>query len=152
MSDDHAHVLIFPPLLFSLCVVLGGLATWWCPYRWHGIAWIVVGVLLAVLAVALAIWGERAMKAAGTNVRPDQPSTAIVDAGPFAYTRNPLYVGLILLFAGIGVALRSPAFLVFLAPLALVLRYGVIAREETYLESKFGDVYRSYRRKVRRWL
>jgi protein-S-isoprenylcysteine O-methyltransferase Ste14 len=138
--------------MLVLCIVAGALATWLVPYRLHGTAWPWVGGAMALAAIALAVWGSRTMKAAGTNVRPDQPTTAIVAAGPFARSRNPLYVGLITLFIGIGLLLRSPAFLVFVIPLVLVLRYGVIAREEIYLEGKFGDTYRVYRAHVRRWI
>lgn len=151
-ENDHPHVVIFPPLMLVLCIVAGALATWLVPYRLHGTAWPWVGGAMALAAIALAVWGSRTMKAAGTNVRPDQPTTAIVAAGPFARSRNPLYVGLITLFIGIGLLLRSPAFLVFVIPLVLVLRYGVIAREEIYLEGKFGDTYRVYRAHVRRWI
>jgi protein-S-isoprenylcysteine O-methyltransferase Ste14 len=151
-ENDHPHVVIFPPLMLVLCIVAGALATWLVPSRLHGTAWPWVGGAMALAAIALAVWGSRTMKAAGTNVRPDQPTTAIVAAGPFARSRNPLYVGLITLFIGIGLLLRSPAFLVFVIPLVLVLRYGVIAREEIYLEGKFGDTYRVYRAHVRRWI
>jgi protein-S-isoprenylcysteine O-methyltransferase Ste14 len=151
-ENDHPHVVIFPPLMLVLCIVAGALATWLVPYRLHGTAWPWVGGAMALAAIALAVWGSRTMKAAGTNVRPDQPTTAIVAAGPFARSRNPLYVGLITLFIGIGLLLRSPAFLVFVIPLVLVLRYRVIAREEIYLEGKFGDTYRVYRAHVRRWI
>ncbi len=107
---------------------------------------------MALVALALAIWGDRTMKVAGTNVRPDRPALAVVEGGPFAFVRNPLYVSLILLYLGIGVALGSPAFLVVLVPFALVLHFGVVLREERYLEAKFGDVYRRYKARVRRWL
>ena len=92
------------------------------------------------------------MKAAGTNVHPGMPALAIVEAGPFAFTRNPLYLSLILLLTAIGLALASPAFLVFVVPLVLVLHFGVVFREERYLEAKFGDAYRGYKGRVRRWL
>ncbi len=151
--DDNPGVLIFPPLLFVICVAVGVLAHSLCPYRlpigpwarWGGGA-------VGLAALLFAVWGRQTMKAAGTNVRPSLPALAIVAGGPFAFTRNPLYLGLIGLFAGIGVALRSPAFLAVLAPLALLLHFGVVVREERYLEAKFGDVYRGYKTRVRRWI
>jgi protein-S-isoprenylcysteine O-methyltransferase Ste14 len=108
--------------------------------------------VLAVAAIAFALWGQRVMRAAGTNIRPDLPTTAIVSDGPFAFTRNPLYLTLLVLYAAIGVAAASPPFLVGLVPFFVVLRFGVVAREERYLEAKFGDVYRGYKARVRRWI
>ncbi len=156
MSDainDHPGVLIFPPLLFVICVACGALAHAVCPYRLPLEPWFRwVGGVSCLIAGWLALWGQRTMKAAGTNVRPSLPALAIVAAGPFAFTRNPLYLALIGLFMGIGLALRSPAFLALLAPLALVLHFGVVLREERYLEAKFANVYSDYKTKVRRWI
>jgi len=92
------------------------------------------------------------MVKAGTNVRPDLPSTAIVTGGPYRFTRNPMYLSLCLLNLGIGLMLRDlvPVFLTLV--LVAVLQTGVIVREERYLEAKFGEVYASYRRRVRRWI
>jgi protein-S-isoprenylcysteine O-methyltransferase Ste14 len=83
---------------------------------------------------------------------PDQPALAIVAAGPFAHTRNPLYLGVLAMFAGVGIALASPAFLTVLLPLFLVLHFGVVRREERYLAAKFGDAFRAYTTRVRRWI
>jgi len=65
--------------------------------------------------------------------------------------RNPMYIGLLLLTGGIGIALASDWTLVLLVPTALILHYGVVLREERYLEAKFGDAYRRYKAKVPRW-
>jgi protein-S-isoprenylcysteine O-methyltransferase Ste14 len=152
-SSDSPGVVIFPPLLFLLCVALGVLAHLTCPYRLAPSPWLRgLGGVLAVGAIALAIWGRRTMKAAGTNVDPSLPALAIVSGGPFAFTRNPLYLALIVLFTAIGLALADPSFLVFLLPLTLVLQFGVVLREERYLDAKFGDVYRGYKARVRRWI
>ena len=151
-SDDHPGVVIFPPLLFVICVALGALGHVVCPYRLHLGLWARWAGALGVAAGLLALWGQRTMRAAGTNIRPSMPALTIVDTGPFAFTRNPLYLALILLYTSIGLALQSPAFLVFLLPMVLVLHFGVVLREERYLDAKFGDVYRGYKARVRRWL
>lgn len=149
---DRPNVVIFPPFLFAASLVLGLVAHAACPYRLDA-AWVRwLGGAIAVLSLVAGLWGERTMKAAGTNVRPDKPTLAIVDRGPFAYSRNPLYLSVVGLFVGVGVALTSPAFLAFVVPMALVLHYGVISREEEYLEEKFGEVYRDYKARVRRWI
>ena len=152
-TDDKPGVVIFPPLLFSLCVLCGLIAHFICTYRLRLSPWIGRSFgALAFGALALAIWGQRTMKAAGTNIHPGMPALAIVQRGPFAFTRNPLYLSLILLYIAIGVMLASPAFLAFVVPLVFVLHVGVVLREERYLDAKFGAAYRGYRTRVRRWI
>ena len=153
MSEDHPGVLIFPPLLFTICLAAGVVAHFLIGDHAPLPLWVrIAGGVAGVGAIPIALWGQRVLRAAGTNIHPGQPTTAIVEAGPFAYSRNPLYLTLILLFAGIGIALASPVYLAFLLPLVAVLRWGVIAREESYLEAKFGDAYRAYKARVRRWV
>jgi protein-S-isoprenylcysteine O-methyltransferase Ste14 len=153
-GDRGPGVLIFPPVLFGLTLLAGILLAWAVPLPfWHG-PWLrrLVGAVLFLSGLALARWGERTMHRAGTEVRPDRPSTAIVDDGPFRFTRNPLYLGANLMFAGVGFLAGSAWFFLLLIPMDLVLHVGVVRREERYLEGKFGDAYRAYRGRVRRYL
>src|SRR5262245_4586346 len=83
---------------------------------------------------------------------PNLPTTAIVESGPYRFTRNPIYLGPFLGLIGLAIAFDNLWLLIMLVPFALVICYGVVAREEAYLERKFGDVYRGYRSRVRRWL
>ena len=92
------------------------------------------------------------MRAAGTNVRPSLPATAIVTTGPFRFSRNPLYCSLTLLYLGLTAIFNTWWGLIVLVPLLLVMHFGVVLREERYLERKFGDTYRQYRMSVRRYL
>jgi protein-S-isoprenylcysteine O-methyltransferase Ste14 len=92
------------------------------------------------------------MARAGTSFRTERPTTAIVTAGPFRYSRNPIYVALTLLYLGIGMVLNALWVLLLIVPVIAVMQRGVIAREERYLERKFGDEYRRYQVRVRRWL
>ena len=92
------------------------------------------------------------MRRAGTNVNPRDPTTAIVVEGPFRFSRNPLYLSLILAYLGITLLVNALWPLLLLPPLLVVLHWGVIAREERYLEAKFGESYRVYKARVRRWL
>jgi protein-S-isoprenylcysteine O-methyltransferase Ste14 len=82
----------------------------------------------------------------------NQPTSALVSTGVHGWSRNPIYVGLFLIYVGVGLAVRSVWALILTLPLAITIRYGVVAREEAYLERRFGDVYRDYKRRVRRWL
>jgi protein-S-isoprenylcysteine O-methyltransferase Ste14 len=111
-----------------------------------------LGAVVFVLALALAIWAIDTMTRTGTNVPTNRPTTAIVESGPYRFTRNPIYLGMFGGLIGLGIAFDNPWLLLLMALFALVIRYGVVAREEAYLERMFGDAYRGYRRRVRRWL
>ena len=148
-KPDHPGVIAPPPLIYGGFLALGFLLDWlWpiaAPAR-HGEA-----IVLAGLGVAIALTALREFRRAKTNVQPHKPSTAIITGGPFAYTRNPLYVALALFHAAIAIATGNVWVLLLLIPALLVVRYFVIAREECYLEAKFGAEYLSYKGSVRRW-
>ena len=111
-----------------------------------------MGGALVVLGLGITGWGRTLMARAGTNVNPFQPTTALVTTGPFRFSRNPLYVGLTLAYLGGALLTNSVWVLALLVPVLLVMHYGVVRREERYLEAKFGDAYRAYRGRVRRYL
>jgi protein-S-isoprenylcysteine O-methyltransferase Ste14 len=111
-----------------------------------------VGGVVFALGFALAVWAIATIRKAGTRVETNKPTTNIVRNGPYRFTRNPIYLSMMLGLIGLAIALNSLWLLLTLIPFALVIRYGVIAREEAYLERKFGDVYSRYRARVRRWL
>jgi len=156
MTDtaDTARVVVRPPIAWALAVLVGLALDWLMPLpfmplaapaRWLG------GALFAV-ALALFVWAIVTFTTAGTHVPSSMPTTTIVDTGPYRFTRNPIYLAMFLGLVGLAVAFDSLWMLAVLVPFALVIRYGVVAREEAYLERKFGDVYRRYRSRVRRWL
>ena len=109
-----------------------------------------LGAMVFVLAVALVAWAIVIITRAGSNVPTNLPTTTIVESGPYRFTRNPIYLGMFLGLIGLAIAFDNLWLLMMLVPFALVIRYG--AREEAYLKRKFGDVYRGYRSRVRRWL
>ena len=111
-----------------------------------------VGIGLFIIAPLLALPAMWQMKAAGTNVHPSEPSTTIVRGGPYRFTRNPMYLALTLLQIGVAFLLNDAITLLFAAALALILHFGVILREERYLEAKFGEEYLALKRSVRRWI
>jgi protein-S-isoprenylcysteine O-methyltransferase Ste14 len=108
--------------------------------------------MVFALALALVGWAIATITLAGSNVPTNLPTTTIVGTGPYRFTRNPIYLGMVLGLIGLAIALNSLWLLLTLVPFALAIRYGVVAREEAYLERKFGDVYRRYCAHVRRWL
>jgi protein-S-isoprenylcysteine O-methyltransferase Ste14 len=89
---------------------------------------------------------------AATPVQGTKPTRVLVTRGIHGWSRNPIYLGMFLVYGGIGIAVRSPWILILLLPLAVTIRYGVVAREEAYLERRFGNAYRDYKARVRRWL
>ena len=152
-SADSPGVVVFPPLLFGGALAIGLALHWiWPAHPLPSLPARVVGLALLVASGLLARSGEAAMKRAGTNIRPDQPTLALVFDGPFRFTRNPLYMALTGLYVGITLLVNALWPLLLLIPVLGVLRWGVVAREERYLEAKFGEPYRVYKARVRRWI
>jgi protein-S-isoprenylcysteine O-methyltransferase Ste14 len=105
-----------------------------------------------LVSFPLALMTFCVLSRAHTPVDPLKPTTALVTEGPFRYSRNPIYLALTLLYLGVVLLINALGILLLVVPAVLVLRYGVIAREEAYLTRKFGDAYRQYTAQVRRWL
>ena len=119
------------------------------PKRW-GQA--VLGGTLMGLAVMIARQGFREMQHAQTNVSPMLPATTLVVDGPFRFSRNPLYLSMALFYSGVAILANALWAMLLLPIVLLVMRVGVIEREERYLERKFGEQYLSYKSRVRRWI
>jgi protein-S-isoprenylcysteine O-methyltransferase Ste14 len=150
---DNPGVIAFPPMIFALCLVLGIALHFVFPIRVLAVVPSrIAGTILICVAGCTVTWAQRVMKKAGTNIRPDKPALAIVASGPFRLTRNPMYVSLCLLQVGIALLIDGLMPLLLVIPLVLMLHFGVIRREERYLEAKFGEPYVTYRSQVRRWL
>jgi protein-S-isoprenylcysteine O-methyltransferase Ste14 len=153
-TADTAQVMVRPPLVWALAAVIGVALGYVVPSQFMPMAvpagWL--GGLVFVLALALFAWAVTTMTSAGSNVPTSKPTMAIVERGPYRFTRNPIYLAMMLSLVGLAIAFDSLWGLITLVIFFLIIRYGVVAREEAYLERKFGDVYRSYRSHVRRWL
>ena len=151
-----AGVIARPPLLFLAALLIGFVLDRLLrlPFPIPGIDlvdWIIGGSLI-LIGLALAAAGIRNFSWAGTPVQGTKPTRALVTTGIHGWTRNPIYLGMFLLYGGIGIAARSPWIVILTLPLAITTRYGVVAREEAYLGRRFGDAYRDYKVRVRRWL
>jgi protein-S-isoprenylcysteine O-methyltransferase Ste14 len=152
-QPDNPGVIARPPLLYLGALAVGlALHYVWPLAPWNGPGRSIAGLALIALGAALLFACLRRFRGAGTNVQTSQPTTALVTSGPYRYSRNPIYIGLSAIYLGIAVLVDSAAVAVLLVPVLLLIRYGVIAREEAYLERKFGDEYRRYRQTTRRWL
>jgi len=110
------------------------------------------GGILVAIGIAINVSAWIAFHQARTPVMPTKPTTAIVIRGPYRFTRNPLYLSLALIYLGAALLLGYLWPLVFLPLAVFLISRLVIAREEAYLEGKFGDEYARYRNSVRRWL
>ena len=153
-TADTAQVIIRPPLAWGLAIIAGLTLNWLVPLPFLPAdlpaGWL--GAMVFVLAVALFAWAIVTITRAGSKVPTNRPTTTIVEAGPYRFTRNPVYLGMFLGLIGLAIAFDNLWLLIMLVPFALVIRYAVVAREEAYLERKFGNIYRGYRSRVQRWL
>ena len=155
-TRDTAGVIAPPPLIALAAVLLGLALDWLLPAYvltvlltlWERIA---IAVVFFAAGAGLAIPAMRGFRAAGTHVEPWKPSLALVTGGIFGRLRNPMYVGLTLILAGLAILLASDWMLVMTIIFVPVIHFGVVKREERYLEAKFGDAYRSYKARVSRY-
>jgi protein-S-isoprenylcysteine O-methyltransferase Ste14 len=155
-TNDSAEVTIKPPFLFLGALALGCLLSLVAPLgpglgKANTLAFI-VGLTFVAIGFALAALAVRRFQLAGTSVVPGEPSTALVMTGPYAFTRNPIYVGFVLAYFGLAILLTSLWVLLLLIPVLLILQRGVVEREEAYLQRQFGEDYRKYQARVPRWL
>jgi protein-S-isoprenylcysteine O-methyltransferase Ste14 len=151
---DRPNVVIPPPIAWGLAIVAGLGLGWLYPLRFvpTSIPRTWVGGGLLALGFALAIWAMVTIRKAGTQFDINKPTTTIVENGPYRLTRNPIYLGMFLGQTGIAIGFDNLWVLAMLVPFYLVIRHGVVAREEAYLERKFRAVYLAYKSRVRRWL
>ena len=156
MQEDRGPpVVVHPPLLYGGALVVALLLDRLLPLGLlAGLGGLRFGLaaLFGLPALAIAAVAVLQFRCARTQVPTFRPASALVTGGLYRYSRNPIYVALILLQIALALLLNSAWMLVFTPPLAIVTDLGVIRREEAYLEVKFGDDYRAYKQSVRRWL
>ena len=150
---DVAGVPLPPPFIYVAGLAAGGVAEF--IRSTDGPPWpisVAIGLagVLAFMALAGAAVGR--FRRAGTSENPFRPSTALVFDGPFRFTRNPMYLGMAALYVGLAFVLGLMWALVLLPFVLLAVDRLVIAREEPYLERKFGQDYVEYKKRVRRWI
>ncbi len=152
-TEDTSGVRFPPPLIYVGGFVIGYLLDRAVPLTltsWplgEPLGW-------ALVAVGVALMGSAVMtfRRAGTSLNPAKPTTRVVVHGPYRFTRNPMYVGWVIVYLGCVLLTNTVWPLVSLPVVLVLISRAVIAKEERYLEAKFGDAYRAYKARVRRWL
>ncbi|MFH0784955.1 MAG: isoprenylcysteine carboxylmethyltransferase family protein [Pseudomonadota bacterium] len=155
-KENHCIGSVLPPPLVVIALSLMGFALqWYYPLSFQDSCrsyWVMAGgIILIAFSGLLAFLARRIMLCQKTPISFSKPTVVIIRKGPFGLTRNPLYLSLVMLYAGIGIMANSLWFAPLLIALTFFLR-RVILREEKYLEHHFGSEYTNYKRTVRRWL
>lgn len=153
-SEDHAELRRLEPPLIPLVAMAGGVllnAAWRFPVVPDEVG-TVLGMIAVICGVGLSGWAIKTMQRAGVDVNPDTATTAIVESGPYGRSRNPIYLAGLLVAIGVALHVNTGWGLLLTVVAAGVLHFRVVAREERYLSSKFGEEYAAYQGRVRRWL
>jgi protein-S-isoprenylcysteine O-methyltransferase Ste14 len=147
------HPLCLPPQIAFITLVIGSLLHALLPTTWQIIPAIpAVGIVLLSMGAVLAVWALILFRSRSTPVYPTTTPTTLVTAGPFRFTRNPMYLGISLILIGFVFILGSLPMLVAPILFLLVMNLYYLPFEEAKMEKLFGDTYTSYRQRVRRWL
>lgn len=156
IKPDLPDIVVFPPVIPILTLLISGLLQWLMPIGWIAAldpdVRIAMGAMVVLCGLVTTSAGRRALVRKGTNVNPSQPATTLVTDGIFGRTRNPLYVGILAALFGVALLFALDWLVLLIIPSCLLLHFGVVMREERYLERKFGDAYRRYRESVPRYL
>ncbi|HEX3624584.1 MAG TPA: isoprenylcysteine carboxylmethyltransferase family protein [Verrucomicrobiae bacterium] len=152
-SKDCPDVISCPPMLYFGWFGVGLALEWLVPLQSYACeSTHIAGGILGFMGTALGLWGVHTFHRAGTYVRPNRPVTALVTNGPFRYSRNPLYVAMTVIYLGMTLSTGSWWPLAALLPALAMVHWRIILREEQFLENRFGESYRSYKTRVRRWV
>lgn len=155
MSEDKKgpSVKIPPPLIYVALMVLGYFVNTLIPISYSFLATLkYFGIAVAFWGIIIPIYVSHLFKKAETAIEPWKPTTNIITDGIFGISRNPIYLGFNFVPIGLGIFFNNVWILWSFIPSAIILQLLVIKKEETYLEEKFGDEYRAYKNKVRRWI
>jgi protein-S-isoprenylcysteine O-methyltransferase Ste14 len=154
--NDRPRLLVFPPLILLAVLALSIALQWLVPLgvlaRLEPAARIAGGGAAVLIGLALTTAGARTLRRRGTNVNPLYPALALATDGIYRWTRNPMYVGGAPLMLGLAVVFALDWLPLLMVPAWLVLHFGIVRREEQYLEQKFGEPFRRYKARVPRYL
>lgn len=141
------------PVIYAGVFVLGLLLNRFAPPAGLPFALRLLGWLLVVAGIgAVGLPAVVTMRRAGTSPNPARPVTAFVAGGPYRFTRHPMYLGMAVVYAGAALAANVVWVLVLLPVAMAIVQQGAMVREEEYMARRFGESYRAYMRRVRRWI
>lgn len=153
---DAPNLPVLPPVLPLAALGLAVLLEWLAPLGYLppplATASAIIGLALVAAGMGVMVAGALAFRRAGTNVHPGHPALVLVSTGPYRFTRNPMYLGFLLAFTGIGLLASLDWSLPLLPFLWLALHHLIVLREEAYLSAKFGAAYDAFLARTRRWL
>lgn len=150
---DAPGVIALPPFIFLVFLGLGIIIHNLFPLHFiHGPLRTIVGVIFLAYSVLVSSLAIIQMRRAGTNIDVRKPTTSIVTDGIYRFTRNPMYLSMVLLMIAISVLISNIWILILTPVFIIVIQKGVIEREERYLEGKFGTEYALYKKRTRRWI
>lgn len=156
-TQDNPGLMMPPPIFLAAAVVVALILDWIVPLNflaapsvWSLQSWL--GLVIGAGGVWLSVSGTREFSRSGTNINPFQPALKLVTTGPYRFTRNPMYLGMIIILLGLGLMFSLEWGIILTPFLWLAFDRLVVAREETYLTTKFGEPYRDFLTRTRRWL
>ena len=158
MTTDAAHRSYWrtADIYFGTSLILGLALNYYQPLNFGplsgGMLLHLVGAPMLVIGSLIIIFSKQALKEQNQPSEPGMATTTIVESGMYSYSRNPLYTGLTLCYCGLSLAIDNGWLLVLLPFTLIAVQLILIAPEERYLEAKFGDEYRAYKKRVRRWV
>ena len=149
----HAEVEFHPPVMLVAALAIGFLLRWIWQMAFLPVTLVIIlGPAVVIAAFGIFFWAAAAMRRERTSIQTGTPTDVIVTYGPYSLSRNPIYIAMLLLLAGVGIWTNSFWFFIVAIVCSQLLTRGVIEPEERYLEREFGSTYTEYRAKVRRWL
>jgi len=156
VQQDVSGVRFPPPLYYLIGLLIGFLIHWRLPVYLvvpqHRRIVDALGILMMLLAMMLFAWAIINLRRVGTSPNPHLPTKALTTQGPYQFTRNPIYIAFALVCAGLSLLLNMLWLLLSVPVVLVIVDRVVIRKEERYLEAKFGDEYRQYQNRVRRWI
>ncbi len=152
-KTDHSKITIDAPIILAIAILLTFLLQWFIPLPFlPGLPSWILGVILFFGGFALGMPAFRGMLRARTSPNPHHPTTALVRDASYRLTRNPMYLGMLISYAGLFIFFQNPWFILFIPLLIWSFTKWVIIPEERYLEEKFGQDYLEFKTEVRRWI
>ncbi len=154
-QKDSAEIVAKPPVIYGIPLLIGILLNSFFSLKIFpegtSTSLLILSWILVVFGFFIAGWVLSIFLKKGEDISPDRPTKIIITNGPFRFSRNPVYLSLNIVYFGISLILNNLWLIIFWPFAFLILRYGVVSKEEQYLERKFGKKYLVYKKRTRRW-